>query len=102
MHLEQGKILKNSFFLFNFLPRPDTNLRAKTSRRNANTKSSAIDDYSPDIFPRFQTCSSLCNILRNKIPGNRNRRSTSGSLWSAANCIKGSEFAENHRFLSGR
>ena len=68
-----------------------TNLRAKTSLRNANTMSSATDDRSPDTRRRFQTYSKMCSSRRNKTPGNRNRRSTSGSLLSAAIGTKDSE-----------
>ena len=79
-----------------------TNLRAKTSLRNANTMSSAIDDRSRDTRRRFQTYSNMSSSRRNKIPGNRNQSKPSGSLSSAAIYKAGSESVKNRLFPSIR
>jgi hypothetical protein len=64
--------------------------------------SSAIDDCSRDTRRRFQTYSKMCSSRRNKIQEIRNRRSTSGSLLSAAIDIKDSESVRNRLFPSIR
>jgi hypothetical protein len=79
-----------------------TNLRAETSLRNANKMSSARDDDSRDMSRRFQTYSKMYSSRRNKIQENRNRRSTSGSLSSAAIYKAGSESVKNRLFPSIR